>query len=501
MDSLNVRYLLLYLPLIMLLYSCGSTDTVTVVEQEPRSATETAEESPEAMNDDTQFIQVNVGLLEPVTNLDPLFADNLSSLRAVSLIYESLFSLDRQGNPVPDIVNDYSISEDQRQYEFKINRDLYYHDNEVFNAGVGRRIHADDIKWAFERTARVDVPPAAAQLLMNISGYESYFAEQRKVFDPKKRVLEGVTGIEVIDPGTIRFILHRPDEDFLKKLASPLLSIYPGEAVTENEKGLHTNPVGTGAYTLNSLGEERIILSRNSSQSFSQREQNYPINRIDLVYFSSESDMFQQFVRKEIDWIPELGPQSKNQLIDEQQNLQATYRNQFEITKQDANRYTLLYFNEKSDRYPEWVRNRIARVSSENFTAPGSIELRTQEFAGETDTTKIADSLTLFIAFTDSPYSRLLFSDLTGSVFEPEASLNFVDIRTPTSDTSLFSRSTDSFHFPIMNRENLSGYWLSNESQIIGVHHSYLDGIQSSHTPWYLPVESVEVDNSERDAQ
>lgn len=484
---------LLLLPLLILLYGCGTTDSVTVVDRSPESTVE--RETAETTQTGDEFQQLRVGALEPVTNFDPLFADNLSTLRVISLIYDGLFVLNPEGEPEPALVSDYSVSEDGRQYELKINRDLYFHDSNVFGAGVGRRIHANDVRWAFERTARVTVPATASQLLMNISGYENYFTEQRTIYDESKRVLDRITGIEVVDAETIRFSLRQPDDTFLHKLASPYLSIYPREAVQSSDSGLKNRPVGTGAYILNSANEGEVVLTRNPSPRFSDQIEKYPVNRIDFVYQSSEAEMFQNFARGNIDWLPELGPQIKNQVTDDQLNLIAAYENQFKLVQNNASRNTLIYLNENSEQSLSFVRDRLSALDADQLTSPGSISF------DEFEATELNDEVPseIYIPFTDSPFARMLFSNINNSVFQPESTLAFLDIRAVTPESSLYSRWTDSFHIQFFNSRKYDGYWLSAESVIIGIHHGYIEGIMPTAVPWLLPMEGLTVDRPEQD--
>ena len=197
--------LLALLTVYLFLSGCGTSDTVIVVPDAPRTGIDDRD-TIEAVTDD--FQQLRIGITEPVTNFDPLFADNLSTMRVLSLIYDGLFSLDRQGEPEPVIAIEVEISEDGLEYLITINKDLYFHDSTVFTAGVGRRLHANDIKWAFERTAHADVPQYASSLLMNVTGYRNYFLEQRQIYDRTKRVLDDVSGIVVIDQETISISLN-----------------------------------------------------------------------------------------------------------------------------------------------------------------------------------------------------------------------------------------------------------------------------------------------------
>lgn len=496
MNTTLFKNLLILLPLVILFYACGTTDTITVVERSPDSASERPAEDTTQPQD--EFMQLRVGSLEPVTNFDPLFADNLSTLRVIALIYDGLFKLNNDGEPEPALVKDFSVSDDGREYELKINRDLYFHDSNVFGAGVGRRIHANDIRWAFERTAKVHVPPTASQLLMNINGYENYFTEQRSVYDESKRVLDRITGLEVVDAETIRFTLKQPDDSFLDKLASPYLSIYPREAVQNRDDGLKNNPVGTGAYILNSADDREIVLSRNPSPRFSDQIQRYPVNRIDFIHQSSEAEMFQSFARENIDWLPELGPQIKNQVTDSNYNLIAAYENQFLLIQNSAMRHTLIYLNQQHEQNLDFVKDRLSVLDANQLTIPGTITFEPFE---NSDPDSEADAPSeVYIPFTDSPFARMLFTDINNAVFQPETRLAFLDIRAVTPESSIYSKWTDSFHYRFFNSRNYAGYWLSAESIMIGIHHSYIEGITPSSVPWLLPLEGLTIERPERDA-
>ena len=496
MNNTLSKKLLILLPLIVLFYGCGTTDTVTVVEQSPESAT--AQDSDETTQPQDEFQLLRVGNLEPVTNFDPLFADNLSTMRIIALIYDGLFKLNPEGEAEPALVSDYSVSEDSLQYELKINRDLYFQDSNVFGSGVGRRIQADDIRWAFERTAKVHVPPTASQLLMNITGYESYFIEQHSVYDESKRVLGRISGIEVVDDETIRFTLRQPDSRFIQKLASPYLSIYPREAVQNSDNGLKNTPVGTGAYVLNSATEEEVVLSRNPSPRFTDQIEKYPINRIDFLHQSSEAEMFQSFARENIDWMPELGPQIINQVTVDGSNLNAAYENQFMLIQNSAKRHSMIYLNQNSEQSLDYVENQLSELNEDQLTVPGTISFGSFE-ATEMDSAETAPS-ELYIPFTDNPFARVLLTDINNSVFQPETKLAFLDIRAVTPESSLYSRWTDSFHYPLLNSRIYSGHWLLAESVIIGIHHSFIEGIVPSSVPWLLPLEGLTVDRPEQDA-
>ena len=490
MERQSIFTLPLLLILILVLKACGtSSDTITVVPDAPRAVT--AEEIEEI---DEEFIQLNIGIIDPVTNFDPLFADNLSTKRVLSLIYDGLFDLDNQGEPIPAIAADVEISDNGLEYLITINRDLFFHESPIFTAGLGRRIHARDIKLAFERTAREGIPPAAASLLMNIRGFENFYLEQRYVYDSETRVLDGVRGIQVISPETLYIELNERDDQFLHKLASPLLSIYPSEALRQGGDGLRNRAIGTGQYILDRVENNgRIVLTRDNRDFRSDQNDIPDINRIDFLYHSSESDLFQAFARNELDLIPELGPEITLQVLTEDSELVPSYENQYGFVRHPASRLTSFHVYNNSVVRSEWLLSRLSLITQEDIRTFGQLDLLNNRFNYVEDARPLDE---YYVAFSDNPFARVVLTELHNLVFLPESSLVFFDIRIPTRRTSLYTNVSDSFHNQYNPLE--SNYWLLLETEIVSLHQRHISGIVPSATPWSLKPAEIQVSVSER---
>jgi ABC-type transport system substrate-binding protein len=492
--SKNIRLLFILIPALLLLKACGTSDTVTVVPDAPRPG---VAKQDTLDDDDEDFQHLRIGVIDPVTNLDPLFADNLSTMRVISLIYEGLFTLNPEGEAEAQLVREIEVSDDGREYLFKIKTNIFYHDSRAFIAGVGRRLHANDIKWAFERTAHSNIPPHASALLMNVEGYRNYFLEQREVYDRSKRVLEGVSGIEVIDRETIRFLLNREDPDFLKKLSSPYLTVYPREGVERADMGLRSAPVGTGHYQFISAEEGRIMLSLNSSENAENRSGKPNVNRIDFIHASNESELFQKFNRHEIDWIPELGPQISRQVVSSDDSLVAAYRNQFTLVNQEPYRRTSIFINKNSTAQTEWLANRLTGLAVEEIDFHGTILVVPEGLpALETEESDSQPDSEYFISFTDNLTARYALSIINSQLLEPDASLAFFDIRISTPETSFFTSVSDSFHHSYHSKPDAP--WLTIFTPIFGLNHTYIRGIEPTMVPWKIHVEPIRVQDSER---
>jgi len=363
---LHPRFVIILLA--VFLASCGSSDEIIVVEQGPTIEPSQTEESAAENEEEDPYREITIGLVDPVLNFDPLFARNLSSQRVITLIYETLLTLDKNGEPVPELAKEVNISEEGTVYTITLDRDRFYHDSGVFPAGVGRRIHARDVKWAFERSARTGVPESASDLLMNVNGYENYFLEQRTLYDDTRRVLDGVNGIQIADAATVLIELNEPDSLFLQKLASPYLSVYPEESVVNNEEGLAKNPVGSGPYEIARAEDGvRIVLTAYESSDEQSEREVAKIDRLEFVYLESEAEMFQQFANSEIDWIPEVSPGVQRQVLTETNELNPVYAEDFTAVRMNAERITAFYLNKRARVSQEWLRSRLAMLTAEDF--------------------------------------------------------------------------------------------------------------------------------------
>ena len=485
--------ILILISAMLFLASCGSNGEVRVIEDSPQNM---ADRSAQRADSVETFMQLRTGLLEPVDNLDPLFINNLSSKRILSLIYDGLFTVDENGNVAQALVQNTTVSDDSLTYTFEINTDLFYHDSDVFISGVGRRVQAADIKWAFDRTAQATVPDHASKLLMNVEGYQDYFEDQRYIYDSGRRSLAGVSGIQVVNSQTIRFSLIEPDPKFTNKLASPFLSVYPREALRLQNRSLKTNPVGTGAFRFEERNGNTIILVREDSGADQEHLTSPRLNRIDFTYYAQESTLFQQFASNNIDWIPEVGPETQRVVFGENGSLSPGYRNQYNAHR-IGERRVQFYLNETRRTNISWLRNRLANVSTDSIAFTGMSTVINPITAPET-VSGSPDSQ-YYVTYTTDPYARGLLIQIQQNYLAPDSEFTLSDIRTPISRTSIYTLSNDTFHESFMPFE--SGAWMRLSTPGYGLSRTGVSGISDSKTAWKLFVEDIRVTEDQTDTQ
>jgi len=208
--SSDVSYFLWVILPLLFIVSCSTGKNSVITVNTPTVSSE----EPDTLTDHTTgvsagpaFQSLTIGENQPIYSLDPLFATTLSEMRAIQLVYEGLVRFDKQGKITPTVAKTWTVSDQNRHFSFALKGDVYYQDSPVFSSGRGRQLKASDIKKDFERMARADVPSHAAELFMNIRGFEPYYQEQHHVYRSSERQLHGISGIEVPNDSTIVFIL------------------------------------------------------------------------------------------------------------------------------------------------------------------------------------------------------------------------------------------------------------------------------------------------------
>ncbi|MGF1669463.1 MAG: ABC transporter substrate-binding protein [Balneolaceae bacterium] len=483
----------------VLFSSCSSSD-VTVVEDRPQRGEQAEREAPPAEEDPqaVDFRDFRIGIVGKMQNLDPLFAENIATLNAISLIYEGLFKLDESGEPVPVLVSDFEISDDSLTYTFRIRNNVFFHDSEAFSAGIGRRLVSSDVKYAFERTAHMAVPPVASRLFMNIEGYELYYNEQRYLYDSSLRILKGVTGIHTPDNQTVVISLREPDSDFLHKLSSPYAVIYPGEAVRSEQVVFAKNPVGTGKYTFNRFtGEDDIVLTYNQkhwAEDVSFRDR---FNRIDIKTYETEGKLFQEFARKEVDLISDPGIETRKQILNSAGSLITAYQDIYKLIHNTGTRKGYLAFNPTFDgdiqpllraiQASENVYEKIEIFGLQTLVSNRMPELQNNgELPGS-----------YLTPFTENPYIRKILLDLSRNLIEPQSNIRLMDVRIPNSFTALKFLEMDHFHYERVT-DLPEKVWFEYTLDTFSLAHNYVTGIKSNGVAWWTDLSSIRLDDKQR---
>ena len=177
-----------------------------------------------------------------LSSLDPAFARNQANIWATSQIYNGLFELSDELYPVKSIVDSWDITENGTRYTFRLQQDIHFHDNEIFENGKGREVTAHDFVYSFKRI----LDPATASTGVWI------FSDKAKK-DENGQIAED--WVKALDDYTLQIQLAKPFGAFLEILTMPYAYVVPKEAVEKYGKDFRVHPVGTGPFVFKSWDE------------------------------------------------------------------------------------------------------------------------------------------------------------------------------------------------------------------------------------------------------
>ena len=325
--------LLLLVPVLML--SACRTTTETIVVGGPAQTIETGEEEEQPDVREADLPVLKVGESNRIRSMDPLFALNTATKRLITLAYEGLVRFDHNDAIQPAAAGRWEVSDDSLTYTFTLRRNLFFHDDESFAQGRGRRVNSRDIVRVFERMASRNVPPNAAGLFMNtIRGFEPYYLEQREIYFDEDREITQIAGLEATSDSTIVFRLLQSDRDFLAKLASPYAVIYPSEVFRFRDDGLHSHAVGTGPFRFeSSIGDSIHVFLRNATYyGRDHRGHRLPlVSRVELMNVTDEMRLYRHFERGRLNMIVDAGPGTVDRVVDEDNQLLPDLRESYRL--------------------------------------------------------------------------------------------------------------------------------------------------------------------------
>ena len=181
---------------------------------------------------------LRVGIETPKT-LDPILAADPGALEVVAQLFTPLLVADPVTlEPQPGAAISYTVAPEQTSFTFFLRDGAQFHN--------GRVVEARDVKYGLERVIKSSGP--AASSLEVVEGAHEYALGLG---------VTEVSGIQVVDPRSVRFQLTEPFADFPTILANPALSPMPQEAVESTASPFSVFPIGNGPYRMVSQWDQR----------------------------------------------------------------------------------------------------------------------------------------------------------------------------------------------------------------------------------------------------
>lgn len=152
--------------------------------------------------------------------------------------------------PVAGLAESWTVSEDGKEYTFKLRAGVKFHTTEFFTPS--RDLTADDVVFSIDRQINTSNP------------WNQYVAGTSWEYAAGMGFPELIKSVEKVDDLTVKFTLNRPEAPFLANLAMPFASIMSKEYADKLQadgkmEQLNQMPLGTGPFSFIGYQQDAVI--------------------------------------------------------------------------------------------------------------------------------------------------------------------------------------------------------------------------------------------------
>lgn len=195
-----------------------------------------------------------------------------------------------------------------KDLHFSFTQNYFFHDNELFVNGKGRKVIASDFVYTFHRI--ID-PTVASKGSWIFNG---------KVTDKNPFV--------ALDDSTFEIHLKNPYAPIMGILTMPYCKVVPKEVVEHYGKDFRSHPVGTGPFKFKYWRENDALLLLKNENYFEKDSLGKQLPYLDAVYITfveNKSTEFLKFRQGELDFISDVDPSFKDDVLTKRGELQPRY--------------------------------------------------------------------------------------------------------------------------------------------------------------------------------
>jgi len=251
-----------------------------------------------------------------IATLDPAFAKNQSIIWAVHQIYNTLVETNNELNIVPSLAYKWDVSADRMTYTFHLRQDVFFHDDDVFAGGKGRKMVATDVVYSFNRI----IDPATSS-----SG--------AWIFNNR---IDSSNAFSAINDSTFQLKLVSPFTPVLGLLSMQYCSIVPRVAVEMYGKDFRSHPCGTGPFRFKEWEEgEALILLRN--EKYFEKDSNgrrLPyLDAIKTTFYDNKATEFMLFRQDQLDFVNDIEASFKDEVLTKKGELRDEWKGKILLSK------------------------------------------------------------------------------------------------------------------------------------------------------------------------
>ncbi|HVX49255.1 MAG TPA: ABC transporter substrate-binding protein [Chitinophagaceae bacterium] len=251
-----------------------------------------------------------------IATLDPAFAKNQSIMWAVHQLYNTLVEVDSNLNIVPGLAKSWDESPDRLTFTFHLRTDVYFHDNDVFPGGKGRRMVAQDVVYSLQRI--IDKRTASSGAW---------------IFNNRVNSLHGFTAL---NDSTFQLRLIRPFHPILGILSMQYCSIVAHEAVEKYGVDFRRHPCGTGPFQFFLWDEGQALIMHRNPHYWERDEEGKPLPYLDGIkinFYDNKATEFLEFRQGRLSFINDIDPSFKDEVLTKRGELRPAWQGKILLHK------------------------------------------------------------------------------------------------------------------------------------------------------------------------
>ena len=216
-------------------------------------------------------VAAHSNIKEPEAGFNPLVGWGCGHQNYNPLVQSCLFKTDKNGDIVPDLATDYSISGDGKTWTVNVRDDVKFSDNSTFDA--------EDVAFTFNTAKETESE-------LDLTNLES---------------------IKAVNETTVEFNLVEPRSTFIYDLR--YVGIVPSDSYDNNTYG--ENPIGTGPYVLDHWDKGQQVIFKVNDNYYGQKPY---FTQITLL-FPEEATWLELAKSGDVDVVP-VATSALNQSVD-----------------------------------------------------------------------------------------------------------------------------------------------------------------------------------------
>jgi peptide/nickel transport system substrate-binding protein len=251
-----------------------------------------------------------------IASLDPAAARSFENIWVINQLFNGLVQMNDSLRVEPSIAKSWSISKDGLTYTFNLHNDVFFHDDNCFANGKGRKVIANDFVYSFNRLLDARFS-SATSLLSNVDMNDN-------------------SGFVALNDNTFIIHLTKPFTPFIRILTMKYFSVIPKEAVTKYGEDFRRNPIGTGPFKLKMWeeGSKMVLIKNNNYFEFEGNTRLPYLDAISISFIKDKETSFLGFLEGSADMVSGVDAINTDEVLTSEGTLKDNYKSKFKMQTQ-----------------------------------------------------------------------------------------------------------------------------------------------------------------------